>query len=194
MKAIAGFFGKIPARGDFVRHGLPSDLVQDLDDWWQVVLPGSQARLGDTWVASWMEAPIWRFMLPPGLCGGGVVAGLWLPSTDKAGRLFPLTLAITARDWRDLADQGGFLDAAEAIGIDAVEQDVSPDQLAIAIAQAADAKSGSPLPPVDRPTWWSAGSRLVAPVERTYAGMPDAAGFAAMLSDEPPPNGILAAC
>ncbi len=180
MSVSAGFFGKIPTRGDFVRHGLPSDLVRGLDEWWQVVLPGSRARLGEGWTEAWMEAPIWRFLLPPGCCGAGAVAGLWLPSTDKAGRLFPLTLAVAAPDWAGLAEQGGFLDAAEEAGLTAVEQDVSPDQLAAAVSAAA-AGPAVALSPVATGTWWTAGSRLVPAGRFTAAAMPDADGFASML-------------
>lgn len=178
----AGFFGKIPTRGDFVRHGLPGDLVRALDDWWQVVLSGSQARLGTAWTDIWMEAPIWRFLLPPGVCGTGAVAGLWLPSTDKAGRLFPLTLAVTAPSWQALSETGSFLDAAEAAGLVAVEQDVTPEQLAAALERALAQASGS-VGPVQLPTWWTEGSALVAAGRRTTLAMPDTATFTSMLRE-----------
>ncbi len=177
----AGFFGKMPSRGDFVRAGLPSGLVQALDAWWQDVLPGSRAILGeDAWTEAWMEAPIWRFLLPAGQCGAGPVVGLWLPSTDKAGRLFPLTIAATAATWAELAVLGGFLDAAEGIGIAAVERDVPPDQLAAAVAGAA-VPSGPALAEPQRGTWWTAGGRLVAAGQVSGDAMPEAPMFAAML-------------
>lgn len=185
----AGFFGKLPSRGDFVRHGLPPSLVQPLDAWWQVVLPGSQALLGRAWRDAWMEAPAWRFLLAPGCCGPDAAAGLWLPSTDRAGRLFPLTLALVLPSWQEAAGCGPFLDAAEAIALAAVEQDVPPEQLAAAVAAAAARVSGAPAPgaaPLPGPrssTWWTSGSSRVAPGQRQHAGMPDAAAFAAMLQD-----------
>ncbi len=184
MRAVAGFHGKIPTRGDFVRHGLLADFQQALDGWWQVVLSGSRAILGDSWADIWMEAPVWRFALAPGVCGSGAAIGLWLPSTDKAGRLFPLAIAAVATHWRDVARCIGFLDAAEAIGFRALEDDTGPDELAVALAAALVLDGDS----VEKPAagtglWWTNRSPLVAPVTRRVTAMPDATLFAAMLRD-----------
>ena len=87
-----GFFGKLPARGDFVRAGLPRSFIDPWDAWLQQVLPASRRILGEAWEPAWLEAPVWRFALPPNLCGPEPVVGLWLPSVDRAGRYFPLML------------------------------------------------------------------------------------------------------
>ena len=196
----AGFFGKIPTRGDFVRAGLPGPLVHALDTWCQDVLPGSRALLGDAWTEAWMEAPIWRFLLAPGACGPGAAAGLWLPSTDKAGRLFPLMILLAAPTWTDLAHCCPFLDAAESIGLAAIEQDVTPAQLAAALTSALDATGGAPQPgaqpgaqpdaQLDAPwpeppgtLWWTDGSSRVAAARHAHPGLPGPAAFAAMLQD-----------
>src|SRR4029434_3465373 len=42
--AIAGLFGKLPARGDFVRENLPRDFTDSWDDWWQRGLAERQER------------------------------------------------------------------------------------------------------------------------------------------------------
>ncbi len=187
MTLSAGFFGKIPARGDFVRHGLPSAFVAALDAWWQRMLPASRARLGEAWIDAWMEAPIWRFLLPAGSCGPDAAAGLWLPSTDKAGRLFPLVIALAAPSWPELARCGAFLDAAETIGLAAIERDVPPEQLAAAVAAAARSdtalSAGDSWPEPRTGIWWTAGSDRVAPGRRLHPGMPDEAAFTAMLQD-----------
>ena len=62
--------------------------------------------------------PVWRFVLPPGLCGRNGVLGIWLPSVDKAGRYSPLTIAATAPgDWApSVGAMMAFLVAAEAGG------------------------------------------------------------------------------
>ena len=44
---VAGFYGKLPARGDFVRAGLPRDFTDPWDDWLQSVIAGSRALVGD---------------------------------------------------------------------------------------------------------------------------------------------------
>ncbi|MGZ3340784.1 MAG: type VI secretion system-associated protein TagF, partial [Reyranella sp.] len=67
--ARAGLFGKLPARGDFVRENLPRDFTDSWDAWWQRGLGETQHRPRDEWTAAWLEAPVWRFLLPPGLCG-----------------------------------------------------------------------------------------------------------------------------
>ena len=172
----AGFFGKIPSRGDFVRHGLPPATVAALDAWCETVLPGSREILGAAWTPAWMEAPIWRFRLPADRCGPVALAGLWLPSTDRAGRLFPLILAIPGPGLEDCAD---LLDQAETIGIGAIERDVTPDQLAAALA---GARPGGAALDYAEDEWWTAGSTRIAPARRKFTAMPDAAAFAAMLA------------
>jgi len=102
--AQIGFFGKIPSRGDFVRAGLPRSFISPWDEWLQAMLPASREALGETWQDAWMEAPIWRFLIQPGICGPDAVLGVFMPSVDRAGRYFPLTLACVANR----------LDAAEA--------------------------------------------------------------------------------
>lgn len=174
---MIGFFGKIPSRGDFVRHGLPPATVAALDAWCERVLPESRAILGEDWGPAWMEAPIWRFRLPADRCGPEPLAGLWLPSTDRAGRLFPLILAVTGSGVDSCA---GLLDQAEAIGIGAVERDVTPEQIAAALGNAvADATRLD----YAADEWWTAGSTRVVPVRRRFGAMPDGAAFAAMMSD-----------
>ena len=98
--ARAGLYGKLPARGDFVRENLPRDFAEGWDAWWQRGLAETQRRPQDEWLGAWLEAPVWRFVLPPGLCGANGVLGLWMPSVDEAGRYFPLTIAAVAgSDW-----------------------------------------------------------------------------------------------
>ena len=182
MTAAFGFFGKIPDRGDFVRHGLPQGFLAPLDAWWQRVLPGSSAILGAAWTDAWMEAPIWRFALAPGVCGGFAAAGVWMPSTDKAGRLFPLTFAVTGAGWADIARYGAFVDAAEQAGLRALEETLTPQDLVAALAAAArsDGDNG-PSPAPGTGAWWTEGSPRVPPGRQQIQGLPSERVFAAML-------------
>jgi len=128
-----GFYGKIPSRGDFVRSGLPHAFIDPWDCWLQQRIAASREELGEAWTAAWLEAPIWSFALPPGICGPDSVLGLWMPSVDRVGRHFPLTLAAIASDgdMRALVSgNGGFLYAAEQAGLAAVENDLTPEELA----------------------------------------------------------------
>ena len=58
---VAGFYGKLPARGDFVRVGLPRDFTEPWDGWLQSVIAGSRSLMGDAWLPAFLEAPVWRF-------------------------------------------------------------------------------------------------------------------------------------
>ena len=72
---IVGFYGKLPARGDFVRAALPRDFTDPWDDWLQSVMAGSRTEMGEDWLPAYLEAPVWRFALPPGCCGSRAVSG-----------------------------------------------------------------------------------------------------------------------
>ena len=56
-------------------------------------MAGSRRQMGEDWLPAFLEAPVWRFVLPSGLCGERAALGLMLPSVDRAGRYFPLTFA-----------------------------------------------------------------------------------------------------
>src|SRR5678815_1654098 len=129
--ACAGLFGKLPSRGDFVRESLPRDFTNAWDAWWLRGLADTQQRPREEWCAAWLEAPVWRFVLPPGLCGKHGVVGLWLPSVDKAGRYSPLTIAaVASTDWAPhVGRMTSFLAASEQAGRDALEYDLSPTEL-----------------------------------------------------------------
>ena len=184
-----GFCGKLPARGDFVASGLPRRFVEPWHDWLQCVLAASRQALGDDWLPAWLAAPVWRFALAPGVCGPDAAVGLWLPSVDRVGRYFPLTLAALAPERPAGAlprELGGFLAAAEGAGRDALAEDLTPEALAARVADAAarpavgneDAAAGWPEA---GSLWWSDGSERVPAGSFALAALPDATRFAAML-------------
>jgi type VI secretion system protein ImpM len=187
--ARAGLFGKLPARGDFVRENLPRDFTDGWDDWWQRGLAETQHRPRDEWIAAWLEAPVWRFVLPPGLCGRNGVLGIWLPSVDKAGRYSPLTIAATTPgDWApSVGAMMPFLVAAEDAGRDALEHDLAPTELLERIQHefiAADA-AAAPAPDLapGQAAWWTEGGPRVAPRLETGTALPVASRFAALIDD-----------
>ncbi|WP_069472314.1 type VI secretion system-associated protein TagF [Candidatus Marithrix sp. Canyon 246] len=89
-----GFYGKLPCKGDFIRRGLAKDFVQPWDTWLQQGLACSREQLGKDWDELYLVSPIWHFLLSAGLCGSSSWLGLMMPSVDKVGRYFPLTVAI----------------------------------------------------------------------------------------------------
>ncbi len=88
-----GFFGKLPTLGDFVSRRLPRHFVEPWDNWLQASIKLSQDIHGENWLSLFLVSPIWRFSLSPGLCGNQAWAGIFMPSVDRVGRYYPLTLA-----------------------------------------------------------------------------------------------------
>lgn len=187
--ARAGLFGKLPARGDFVRENLPRDFTDVWDEWWERGLADTQLRSREEWLAAWLEAPVWRFVLPPGLCGKNGVLGLWLPSVDKAGRYSPLTIAAAAPgDWAPyVGTLTPFLAAAEQAGRDALEHDLSPAELLQRIQDAfvvGEAPTSAPEFIPGRAAWWTEGGPRVAPRLETATALPEGSRFAALIDDD----------
>jgi type VI secretion system protein ImpM len=87
-----GFFGKLPSHGDFVRRRVADDFVSGWDAWLQRCLAQSRETLGDAWLDTYLTSPVWRFALAPAVCGAAAVAGIVVPSVDRVGRYFPLTV------------------------------------------------------------------------------------------------------
>src|SRR5512139_3843786 len=92
--SMPGWYGKIPNLGDFASRRLPSRFIVAWDDWLQRALASSRAQLGGQWLDLYLTSPVWRFLLMPGVCGSAAWAGVLMPSVDRVGRYFPLTIAL----------------------------------------------------------------------------------------------------
>ena len=179
LDAPAGFFGKLPARGDFLRVGLPRSFTDPLDDWLQGALAASRARFDDRWGAVWEAAPAWCFALPAGTLGPSSAIGVILPSRDRVGRRFPLVFARLA----PLSDPeaASFLSAAAHAGRQAVDNALAPEAVQAMLRLRPEAPSLPATAEDSRILWWAeaAGRRLTVPV------FPSHALFAAMLEAAP---------
>jgi type VI secretion system protein ImpM len=172
-----GFYGKLPSRGDFVVDAVPRACVDEWDAWARAALYAGRAALGECWTERWMAAPIWRFQLPPGICGNDALIGAFLPSIDKVGRQFPLLVVAGAADPVPLAQGGIWLEAAVDQAVAAITQDLSPEALAMGLrGNCAEGK----LP---APGWWTEGGPYRAASHEDWTGLPAAQDFAAMISD-----------
>jgi type VI secretion system ImpM family protein len=87
-----GLFGKLPSHGDFLRRRVSDRFIDAWDAWLRQCLSKSQAALGDRWVDIYLTSPAWRFVSAAGACGPAPLIGLMVPSVDRVGRFFPLTL------------------------------------------------------------------------------------------------------
>ncbi|HKA43791.1 MAG TPA: type VI secretion system-associated protein TagF [Burkholderiales bacterium] len=88
-----GLYGKLHSHGDFIARRLPQNFISGWDAWLQEGIAVSKNVLGPAWEDKYREAPVWRFVLPPGVCGTRAWAGIVQPSVDRVGRYFPLTIA-----------------------------------------------------------------------------------------------------
>ncbi len=86
-RPVVAIFGKLPTTGDFVWRGLPDAFRKHWDFWLTRHIAHLQ-RSGHTFPPGGL-----RFRLPS---GGRLAAGVILPSRDKAGRHFPLSLLLIA--------------------------------------------------------------------------------------------------
>ena len=148
---VAGFFGKLPSRGDFVGRHLPKIFLDPWDDWLQAAIAQSRVQLGESWRECYCTSPVWRFALGAGLCGPAAHAGILMPSMDRVGRYYPLAIAVPLQpDWPLFALPSSrevwFLQA-ERLALDALERDeLDMDDFSQQVAAL-----GAP-PPVDLPT------------------------------------------
>ena len=93
MSKLNGFYGKLPTHGDFLSRNLPRTFIDPWDHWLQTAISASHEQLGEQWLDYFMVAPVWKFILSDGNCGEHAWVGVIIPSVDRVGRYFPLTIA-----------------------------------------------------------------------------------------------------
>ena len=95
---VPGFYGKFPELGDFVNRRMPQALLESWDFWLQGAIAASKEELGESWLDYYLTSPIWRFVLSKNICSESTLGGVVMPSVDRVGRYFPLTLTIKLPD------------------------------------------------------------------------------------------------
>lgn len=153
MAIDVGFYGKLPSHGDFLRRRVSDPFVGVWDGWLQECLAASRAELGERWLDIYLTSPAWRFACAPGACGAKAVLGVMVPSVDRVGRYFPLTLvAELPVDASPLVGSAmraePFFSAAEQLLIDTLESDViDVDRFDAELVRLADRLESMPLAP-----------------------------------------------
>ena len=147
-----GLFGKLPSHGDFLRRRVSDMFVDAWDGWLRQCLSKSHAALGDRWVDVYLTSPAWRFVSAPGACGPTAVIGLMVPSVDRVGRFFPLTLVAELPDDVSLfaaaSASAPFFEAAEQLLIDTLADDnIDFDRFDQRVVELGDALESIALPP-----------------------------------------------
>ncbi len=128
-----GAFGKMPDVGDFFRLNAPGGFVRTWDSWLQQLLLEAQAVYGAEFDSHYMSAPLWRFTLAAGLAGPAKMMGVLMPSVDRVGRRFPLTLMVQldtpGPPALDHLRERVLFEQLEEIALSTLETGVTKDQL-----------------------------------------------------------------
>lgn len=133
---VAGWFGKIPALGDFVTRRLPPSFVDTWDAWLSAELLAAQSVLAEAWLPGYRSAPIWCFALMAGVIDRNWWYGAWIPSFDRVGRQFPLTIAIGSRS--SIVDPQRWWAVFVATGRRALEPSCGADCIDAALCESLD--------------------------------------------------------
>jgi type VI secretion system protein ImpM len=200
---VAGCFGKLPQRGDFVRRDLPSAFVDAWDGWLQAAMTASQAALGADWLERYLVCPVWGFLLGRDATGGTARAGVVAPSVDRVGRYYPLTVAAPAGAPGAQEGFDAWFAAARGCLLDVLDEEgAATDFLArvraLGAPQLPDAPRrlapDAPPRPVDLAAglagsgaglWWTDGGETVAPATLICPhGFPAPAAMAALLDGD----------
>lgn len=153
-----GFYGKLAGRGDFVSRGLSQTLIKSWDDWLAAGIAASQAELGPRWLETYLVSPLWRFAVPAPLLGAEALIGVMMPSVDRVGRYFPLSILLPLPAGTDLSlIVGGaddWFERGEALLLSTLDEDAEFEVFENAVSA-----MGSPdcLPAAD---WESLGNGL----------------------------------
>jgi type VI secretion system protein ImpM len=96
--APPGWHGKLPSLGDFASRRLDASFIEPWDGWLAAGLLALREAKPDTWLDAYLGSPSWRFLLMPGVLPGAAGTQAWcgvlMPSVDRVGRYFPLTLVL----------------------------------------------------------------------------------------------------
>jgi len=85
-----GWYGKIPAEGDFLQRRLPNMVINRWAHWFQSGLLNLQHELLENCQHPFGLAPVWNFVIPAPLGNQYVQMGCLLPARDRVGRYYPV--------------------------------------------------------------------------------------------------------
>ncbi|WP_077038035.1 type VI secretion system-associated protein TagF [Pelomonas sp. KK5] len=194
--ARTGWYGKLPSLGDFASRRLAPDLIEAWDHWLADGLAHWREEQPDTWLDAYLAGPSWRFVLMPGVIpdktpgAEGMVCGVLMPSVDRVGRYFPLTLMhACTREVAGTETQLSWLHRLDDLALDALQEDWEIDRFEAELARLdADEVTQQPdaiaaLPELYRgqACWWRIGDDGLRLTHCTD-GLPTGPAFIALLS------------
>jgi type VI secretion system protein ImpM len=106
LAAGTGWYGKLPAIGDFASRRVNDQFVRTWDDWLQRAVTASKSALQEGWLDVYLSSPIWNFAIFPNVLDSDIAyAGCLMSSADRVGRYFPLTTCVEVPYPQLLADE-----------------------------------------------------------------------------------------
>lgn len=138
---VPGWYGKLPSLGDFASRRLSHELIEAWDAWLAEEIGTLRQQWPDEWLNGYLQSPTWRFVLSAGTLGAAQawpVAGVLMPSVDRVGRYFPLTIIAPLTNLPRSHEQAdslfNWLHAMDDLAADAMEEDWPIDALDQALA------------------------------------------------------------
>lgn len=138
---IPGWYGKLPTLGDFASRRLEPAFIDPWDAWLAEGIAGLRNQAGESWLDAYLASPVWRFVLMPGALPGldTAMGGVLMPSVDRVGRYFPLTLAAPLQNPPTSSAQLeallGWLHQLDDAAADALHDDWTVEQLEAELAR-----------------------------------------------------------
>ncbi len=182
VNGSAGCFGKVPQLGDFINNRLPRRFIEPWDLFLRAFLAESRQALGEAWLDAYLNGPIWHFALPPGLAGEDAVAGTLMPSVDRVGRYFPLTIALVVDKVPESLGDPWF-ERAEMLSLDALGETFDPAALDDRLARLGSLEASLAAPPSGA-LWTTFGSGSVPPLALVSNGLPCGCAATALLDGD----------
>jgi len=167
-----GWYGKLPSLGDFASRRLPPEFIETWDSWLCAGLLDWRQRQPDVWLDAYLTGPSWCFLLMPGVLDARapIWIGVLMPSVDRVGRYFPLTIAQPLAqlpcDAASIEDLLGWLKDLDDLALDSLREDWTADHLDTELLRLGEwSRSESALPPFSQPTLLQSNARLTPPIE-----------------------------
>lgn len=152
--APPGWHGKLPSLGDFASRRLDAAFIEPWDGWLAAGLLALRETQPETWLDAYLGSPSWRFLLMPGVLPGAAGAQAWcgvlMPSVDRVGRYFPLTLVLPLgagpASVQEAAALWPWLERLDELARDALHGDWTAERLEDELARMALPAHAVPLP------------------------------------------------
>ena len=140
-----GWHGKLPSLGDFASRRLDTSFIEPWDGWLAAGLLALREGRPEAWLGDYLGSPSWRFLLMPGVLAGDAGkqawAGVLMPSVDRVGRYFPLTLVQPLHggpgSTQEMAGLWQWLARLDELARDAMFEDWTADRLEQELARMA---------------------------------------------------------